>query len=126
MNQDNFLNYSLAIGFSLVALVYFYEDYSSFLGFGGSKKKDKVERFIEEDPGIDTPASIVVPEIPEEEAPATYIFKADDSVYSIADKFGLTVEELINLNPDKIKDMGTVTGDKKDYFILAGDELKVR
>ncbi|MDE6292376.1 MAG: LysM peptidoglycan-binding domain-containing protein, partial [Bacilli bacterium] len=62
-----------------------------------------------------------------EENPNTYTVKSGDTLYSIAKKFGLTVDKLKSLNnkKDNLINLGEVliVGDNKTYVIKSGDTL---
>lgn len=133
MQQDKFLFTSLSIGFIIVALIFFYEDYSPILGMDSSNSKAATTSQVEKRNPIDSDTSrTVVRPIQSEDPsnsglrPDSYIVKSGDTPFSIATEFNLSIEELVQLNPRKVIDTGekTSTGRTK-YFVAVGETLVV-
>lgn len=129
--QDKFLYTSLSIGFIIVAIIFFYEDYGPLLGWDTSRLPSQR---IEQDGGDLPPVRDS-----DEAAPApgtesglqpdagTHVVESGETAYRIALKYGMTVQELIALNPQKIKDTGRKSDDGEPiYQILEGEELLVK
>lgn len=124
MNQDKFLYYSLGIGFFIVALVFFYEDYSPLFA-GSGTNATPVEKPVED--STETEQTEAPPTVSKPTAPKgnTYTVIEGDTAYSIAADFNLDIKELLALNPGKIIDAGTKTKEGKPIYIVKSGEVLV-
>ncbi|WP_367391329.1 LysM domain-containing protein [Lewinella sp. LCG006] len=129
MTQDKFLYVSLGIGFFIVAIIFFYEDYSQ-LFVSDPASNTEIPRQVDESTGTDT-----APLQPPTETPTTqpveddsvYRVKEGDTAYSIAAEFNLDIKDLVAMNPTKIINTGTKTAEGKPIYIIhAGEVLKIK
>lgn len=132
--KDRALYYSLAIGFGIVALIYFYDDYAPVLGLDKNPvvRQPKVE--YNEDGVQSSPSH---PSTPPFEAPSqgempvvdgnSHIVKENETVFSIAERYDLSVEQLYNQNAGKIKKTSDtdINGNPK-YIIKPGTKLNIK
>lgn len=114
--KNDFLYKSLGVGFFIVALVFFYEDYSSLFGFSSSSDTPIVDV-------IDETQEMTPP--PDKVSTSYHTVQNGETVYSIAQKYNMLEDRLVDLNLSKIKDTGKLKDGKPIYDISVGDQLKV-
>ena len=121
MQQDKYLYVSLGIGFLIVGLIFFYEDYGPLLGFSGAPSPSQQTMPLDLPPQTEPQTPVTTPS-----APNTHTVGVNDDAYSIAVRYGLTVEELVLLNPTKVVETGSKGSDGKPvYNIQVGETLMV-
>ena len=126
MQDNKFLYISLGVGFFIVALVFFYEDYAPLVGLNPEGLVSQQPTYNYEPPSNNNNAATLPIQSDGGSESSFHVVKEGETVFSIAKQYGVTPNQLVSLNPQKITDTGTMKDGLPVYRINPGDNLRVK